>query len=114
MQDTKEIRYGLLIDYDYCTNCHTCEVACKKELKLPVGQYGIKVLEYGPVQTPIGKWEWMYMPLPTSLCNLCEDRVKEGRKPTCVHHCQSGIMEYGPVDELAQKINKATMVLFSK
>lgn len=21
-------RYGLLIDYAYCTGCHTCEIAC--------------------------------------------------------------------------------------
>ncbi|MBP1762912.1 MAG: putative oxidoreductase iron-sulfur subunit [Firmicutes bacterium] len=114
MQDTKEVRYGLLIDYDYCTNCHTCEVACKKELNLPVGQYGIRVLEDGPRQTTTGEWEWTYIPLPTSECNLCEDRVKMGKLPTCVHHCQSGIMEFGPVEELAKKMTKATMVLFSK
>lgn len=26
--------YGLLIDYDYCTGCHSCETACKMELGL--------------------------------------------------------------------------------
>ncbi|MBP2652764.1 MAG: putative oxidoreductase iron-sulfur subunit [Firmicutes bacterium] len=108
-------RYGLLIDYEYCTNCHTCEVACKKELGLKPGEYGIKVLEDGPRQNPSGKWEWSYLPVPTSLCNLCEKRVAEGRKPTCVHHCQSGIMYYGPVEELAKKLaEKPKMVLYSK
>ena len=24
-------RYGILVDYDYCTGCHTCEVACQQE-----------------------------------------------------------------------------------
>ena len=113
MQDTNT-RYGLLIDYEYCTNCHTCEVACKKELKLKVGQFGIRVVEDGPRVNPDGTWEWNYIPVPTSLCDLCANRVAEGRKPTCVHHCQGGIMEYGPVEELAKKINKPTMVLFSK
>lgn len=113
--DKKASRYGLLIDYEFCTNCHTCEVACKKELDLKVGQYGIRVLEDGPRQTPNGKWEWTYLPLPTSLCNLCEKRVEEGRLPTCVHHCQAGIMEYGTIEELSKKLEeKPTMVLFSR
>ena len=29
--------YGLFINYEYCTGCHTCEVACKKALGLPEG-----------------------------------------------------------------------------
>ena len=56
---------GLLIDYEFCTNCHTCEVACKKVHDLPIGQYGIKTLEYGPLKNINGKWEWTYLPLPT-------------------------------------------------
>ena len=39
---------GLLIDNEYCTGCHSCEVACKNEKELPLGQWGIKVLELGP------------------------------------------------------------------
>lgn len=26
------MRSGLLIDYKYCTGCHTCEVACQKSM----------------------------------------------------------------------------------
>ena len=37
---------GLLIDYDYCTGCHTCEVACQQEHSYPAGEFGIKVTEY--------------------------------------------------------------------
>lgn len=112
---SKETKYGLLIDYEFCTNCHTCEVACKKELGLPIGQYGIKTLEYGPVKNTKGKWEWTFVPLPTDLCDMCEDRVGKGRLPSCVHHCQSGVMYYGPMDELAAKMaEKPKMVLFSR
>lgn len=108
-------RYGLLIDYEFCTGCHTCEVACKKELGLEAGQHGIKILEDGPRKNPDGKWEWTYLPLPTSLCDLCAKRVGEGRKPTCVHHCQSGIMYHGTIEELGKKLaEKPTMVLYSK
>jgi Fe-S-cluster-containing dehydrogenase component len=107
-------RMGLLIDYEFCTGCHSCEVACKKELKLNHGQYGIKVAQYGPEQTAPDKWDFFYVPLPTDLCNLCKDRVAEGKLPTCVHHCQAKVMYYGPAEELVkQMVEKPKMVLFT-
>lgn len=113
-KETKAQEYGILIDYEFCTNCHTCEVACKKEHNLPVGQFGIKTLEYGPVKNIKGDWEWTYLPLPTELCDLCAERTAKGKLPTCVHHCQSGIMYYGTLTELAEKMaEKPKMVLFT-
>ncbi len=97
---------GLLINYQYCTGCHSCEVACKNVLKLPRGQWGIKLLENGPWEVTPGKFEWDYIPTPTQLCDLCADRVAEGKKPTCVHHCLSQCMEYGPVTELAERMSE--------
>lgn len=98
-------QYGLLIDNEYCTGCHSCEVACKNEHNLPLGQWGIKVLELGPWQLMDGKrWEYRYVPVPTSYCDLCATRTAEGQDPTCVHHCLASCMEYGPLDELAEKM----------
>lgn len=107
-------RYALLIDYEYCTGCHSCETACKVELGLPLGQYGIKIVQDGPRQLENGKWELTCLPIPTSLCNLCEDRVKAGKLPTCVHHCQAACMEYGTVEELSARMaEKEKMVMFT-
>jgi Fe-S-cluster-containing dehydrogenase component len=107
-------RNGLLIDYEYCTGCHTCEVACKQELDLPVGKWGIKLLEDGPWQVAPEKWEYNFIPLPTEMCTLCGTRVAEGKKPACVQHCQAQVMEYGEVEELAKKmVTKRKMVLFA-
>lgn len=107
-------RLGLLIDYEFCTGCHSCEVACKKELNLPAGQFGIKVLEDGPRRLINGKYEWRYIPTPTDQCNLCADRVAAGKLPTCVHHCQASVMTYGTIEELAVKASeKAKTVLFT-
>ena len=39
-------RYALLIDHDYCTGCHTCEVACQQEHNYPPGTNGVVVNEY--------------------------------------------------------------------
>ena len=41
---------GILVNYEFCTGCHSCEVACKKHLGLPEGEFGIKVSEIGPYQ----------------------------------------------------------------
>ena len=38
-------RKGLLIDYDYCSGCQSCVVACKQEHGHPAGKFGIKVDE---------------------------------------------------------------------
>ena len=38
-------KHGLLIDYEYCTGCHTCEVACAQEYQWPGGMGGMKVME---------------------------------------------------------------------
>lgn len=97
---------GLFINYEFCTGCHSCEVACKKEHHLPAGQFGMHVLQDGPRQMPNGKWEFTYLPYPSHLCDLCERRVSEGRLPTCVHHCQAGVMDFGPLEELVAKAEK--------
>lgn len=108
-------QYGLLIDNYWCTGCHSCEVACKNERNLPLGQWGIKLLELGPWETmDKGKFEHRYIPSLTSYCNLCEDRVAAGGVPSCVLHCLASAIEYGPVDELAQKLaerGKASSIL---
>ena len=38
---------GLLVDYEWCSGCHTCEVACQLEHGYPGDQWGIKVHEVG-------------------------------------------------------------------
>ncbi|MBS7647018.1 MAG: oxidoreductase [Candidatus Bathyarchaeia archaeon] len=105
MSKTSKVTYGLLIDYEYCTGCHTCEVACKQENNLPVGEWGIKVFEVIQ-QLPSKKLYITYIPFPTELCNLCVERVKSGKLPACVKHCMANCMSFGPVDKLAEKLKE--------
>jgi Fe-S-cluster-containing dehydrogenase component len=107
-------RNGLLIDYEYCTGCHTCEIACQVEFNIPIGKWGIKLAEIGPFQISEDKWEYTYVPIPTNLCNLCEERVAKGKQPTCVQHCQANVMKCGPVEELVKDMQeKSHLVLFA-
>ena len=98
--------YGLLIDYKYCTNCRSCEVACQQEKGLASDQFGIRVLESkaerkGDVIDDA--WDWAYVPMPTWRCDLCAERLDAGRKPMCVKHCLAACMQVGPMDELAER-----------
>ena len=100
-------QYGLMIDNEYCTGCHSCEVACKNEKELPLGQWGIKVLELGPWKLMDGKkWEFRYVPVPTVYCDLCADRVEAGGIPSCQLHCLASVIEYGTLEELAKKMEE--------
>lgn len=104
---------GLLIHYEYCTGCHTCEVACKQEHHLPAGKWGIRVHEFIQ-EISSRRVEIDYLPFPTDLCNLCAPRTAAGELPACVKHCQAACMTYGDIGELALKMGSASkMALFS-
>ena len=106
--------YGMLIDYEWCTGCHSCETACQMEHHLPVGQFGIKLNEIGPFEYAPDRWQLSYVPVPTDLCDFCVERQAKGKLPTCQHHCQAQCLEVGPIDELAKKIaSKKKLVLFN-
>lgn len=92
--------YALLIDYKYCTGCHSCEVACRQEKGLSLDEWGIKLTQFGP-DSLNGKWQWNYLPTPSVLCDMCEDRIAAGKKPSCVHHCLAKCIEYVPVDDIS-------------
>jgi len=102
-------KYGLLIDYQYCTGCHTCEVACKEEHGFGVGKWGIRVFDDGPWQKCDDNdqghnFNWNKIPVPTDLCDGCASRLARGRKPVCVHNCLGACMEFGTIEELSVKL----------
>ncbi|MGN0078416.1 MAG: 4Fe-4S dicluster domain-containing protein [Coriobacteriales bacterium] len=94
---------ALLIDTEFCTGCHTCEVACKKEHNLPTGVYGIQIMQMGPFRIADDNYEYKYAPIPGKLCDLCAERRGMGKTPLCVQSCQAKVMSFGTVAELAEK-----------
>ena len=76
-------KYALLIDYKYCTGCHSCEIACRQEKHIESQEeWGIKFAEFGPVKMD-DKWYWNYVPVPSALCDLCVDRIRR-RQEACL------------------------------
>lgn len=101
----KHPEFGLLIDYEYCTGCYTCQVACAQEHNWPAGMGGIRVSEIVQ-QLPNDKAYLTYLPFPTELCVLCKPRTKKGIAPSCVQHCMAGCIKYGRIEELAEEMKK--------
>ena len=64
----------------------------------------MKVAEVKPFEVGDGnKMEWIYQPVPTKLCDGCEDRVAAGQKPACEHHCLAFCIEHGPIEDMAAR-----------
>jgi anaerobic dimethyl sulfoxide reductase subunit B (iron-sulfur subunit) len=105
-------RKGLLVDYRWCTGCHSCEIACQMEHGLPVGQYGIKVCEVGPWQYGQDKWQYTYIPVLTDQCSFCAARQAKGKLPTCVKHCQSQCLRLVTAEEAAADLQAKPGQLF--
>ncbi|MFQ6092320.1 MAG: 4Fe-4S dicluster domain-containing protein [bacterium] len=70
-----KIRYAMVIDLRKCIGCHSCSVACKAELDVPLGVFAswVKIIEKGTYPNVSRSF------LP-SLCNNCEN-------PICVTNC---------------------------
>ncbi|MEM1515715.1 MAG: oxidoreductase [Candidatus Bathyarchaeia archaeon] len=94
----------LLIDHKWCTGCRSCEFACNMEHKFPVGLSGLKVVE--SIVEAGGRILINYIPIPTSLCSLCPERVKKSKLPACVQHCQAQCIKYEKVERLIEYINR--------
>ena len=79
-------RKGLIINYDYCTGCRACEMACRQN-DFPIENCGIKVVQIGPVPLYKSKWLFDYIPIRTDLCHFCWERTNKGKLTLCEHHC---------------------------
>ena len=109
---------GMLVDYEWCSGCHSCEVACSTELShagFPQGHCGVKVHEEGLYQIGEERWTDIFMPIFTDLCDTCAVRRAGGEElPTCVKHCQAHVLKFGELDDLARDLAaKPKQVLYA-
>lgn len=107
------MKNALLIDYKYCTGCHTCEVACQREKGLGPDQFGIQLTQIGPDQIGPRQWQFEFIPVPTDRCDRCASRTAAGKQPSCVKHCQAGCMSFGDAAELVKSIDTDKFALFA-
>lgn len=67
----------VLIDQERCVGCQSCSWACPYDAP-----------QYNPATGKMGR------------CNLCVDRLAEGKNPVCVDACPYGLITYGEIEEI--------------
>ena len=104
---------GILVDVDYCTGCEACVLACQQEHGYTEAQFGLKITKLGPLHIDEAKKDYQYDFIPqfTKWCDLCAERVGEGKQPTCVQHCQAQCLDWGDVEDLAKKVDRETQMI---
>ncbi len=87
-------RRGYLFDMASCIGCMACQVACKEQNKLPVGEYFRRVSHVEIVQD--GKSDWVNF---SGACNHCAD-------PLCIKVCPTEAMHKGQDGTVQHDKNK--------
>ncbi|MCA8957873.1 MAG: hypothetical protein KDC87_17485, partial [Planctomycetes bacterium] len=77
-------RYGWVVDARRCFGCHGCEVACKAENDVPLGNY-IRQTVYHDYEKPTGGMARLMVPMA---CQHCEDAP-------CIKACPCGALHKG-------------------
>ena len=101
----KKCEYGLLIDYEYCTGCYACQVACAQEYNWPAGMGGIRVTEIVE-NLPNDKNYLKFIPMPTEICILCAGRTAKGQKPACVQTCPTDALVFGSLMDKQSRVRR--------
>jgi len=79
----KEPKYGaVLLDESLCSGCRECWRACP---------YGAPQFADDVPGTKMSK------------CDMCYDRLEDGKKPICVEGCPGRALDFGPIDEIKGK-----------
>lgn len=107
------MRQVLVVDYEYCSGCHTCEIACQQEHGMDPDKYGIKLTQIGPDEIKPRKWQFEFLPIPTDRCDICANRQAKGKLPSCVQHCQAGYLYLRDADDLGDLLSKRKVSLFT-
>ena len=72
-------RNCIVVNVDRCTGCYSCEITCKMENGIALGEHWNKVVMVGP----FGEYPDMTRYALPTMCQQCEDAP-------CVHVCPTG------------------------
>lgn len=91
----KDVNTGIVLVSNNCISCGRCKQACPWDAP----QFYDK--DYATYPASEEKRPRM------TKCNMCIDRINEGKKPACVAACWNRALDAGPVDWLRNKYTSA-------
>lgn len=95
-------KQAFLIEYEYCSGCSSCVLACQLEHDLPAEKKGITLTQVGPDQLGERTWQFDNIPVITDRCDRCADRQGKGKRPLCEQSCQSGCIKIDTLENLVE------------
>ena len=106
---------GILVDYEFCTGCHTCEIACATSHDLPNDRAGVVLHHEGAWEISGDRWQDTYLPVFTDVCDKCAGgTAAHDGVPMCVHHCQADVLRVGTLADLSAELaRKPKQLLFA-
>jgi Fe-S-cluster-containing dehydrogenase component len=95
------MQVSFLFDASRCTNCHSCEIACKQENALPpsadaepgsTGPRWRRMISQEEGVYPNARVR--YTPISSEeKCDICIGRLSNGALPACVTSCTGGAIQ---------------------
>jgi len=104
---------GLVVNLDRCIGCYACELACKQEHNLAVGEHGIRLHTLGPYEVD-GRLATDFVPLATDECDLCVDRVADGGRAFCAEICPTQALSLRGATEILRLLRSNARIHICK
>ena len=103
----------LYVDINRCVGCYACEIACRQEYNIPLGEWRIKVIAMEPRKID-GKPSMYFLPVASENCTGCEPLLEINVEPACVSACPTKAIQYSDTDQLTDTINKGKPISILK
>ncbi|MGI6216112.1 MAG: hypothetical protein ACOYIK_00710 [Coriobacteriales bacterium] len=112
-------KQGILVDVGRCVGCWTCGFECKMAHHLDKDDFrlSVRTIGSGGIDEPSGTFpnlKMYWMPVYSTSCTMCGDRLAEGERPYCEMSCPAQALVHGDLDDPESEISKRRKALLAR